>query len=142
MLSLVAILFFGPYMADLVEVKDGDTVVMDVHVWPGQINRIAIREFGVDTPEKRTRNLCEKELGIKATNFTKEFLQNKILLVTNLKEGKYAGRMLGTIVADGEELSTALISNGHGREYFGGRRQQWCEEESLILDGFFRYSSL
>ena len=37
-----------------------------------------MRVAGVDTPEKRTRDLDEKELGIDATNWMKEKLEGAI----------------------------------------------------------------
>lgn len=120
---------FGPYQASLVTVKDGDTVVLDLYVWPGQTNQISVRELGIDTPEKRTRNLCEKELGYKATNFTIGFLANKHITVENVEYGKYAGRVLGNIYADGESLSEALLSEGLAVKYDGGKKSEWCKEE-------------
>lgn len=125
---LAATILFGPYQADLVEVKDGDTILLDVHVWPGHTQSISVREWGIDTPEKRTRNLCEKELGIKATSFTADFIQNKTITVTNISLGKYAGRVLGNIYADGDSLSEALLDIGLAIPYYGGSRDHdWCE---------------
>lgn len=116
---------YGPYNADLVEVKDGDTAVLEVHIWPGVIARVSVREDGVDTPEKRTRNLCEKAMGYAATQFTEDFLVGEITL-TGVRLGKYAGRVLGSMHSDGFSLRDALIATGKGRPYDGGKREPWC----------------
>ena len=46
---------YGPYRAMVVRVLDGDTVEVDVWLWPGLVQRIKLRLAGVNTPEKRGR---------------------------------------------------------------------------------------
>ena len=66
-----------------------------------------VRVAGVDTPEKRTRDLEEKELGIEATNWIKEKLDGAIsgdddlVIRTELVGGmgKY-GRLLGWLILE------------------------------------------
>ena len=130
MISLVlAAALYGPYNADLVRVIDGDTAELDLHVFPNVVFRISVRESGIDTPEKRTRNECEKELGLRATMYTNLFLQNyRKITVYNVELGKYAGRVLGNIFVNDESLSQYLIEEGLARPYFGGHRQPWCED--------------
>jgi len=41
---------YGPYRADVVRVIDGDTVVLDAHIWPGMTQRTHLRLSGIDTP--------------------------------------------------------------------------------------------
>ena len=72
-----------------------------------------VRVAGVDTPEKRTRDLEEKELGIHATNWMKEKLDGAIsgdddlIIRTELVGGvgKY-GRLLGWLYIGDAELSS------------------------------------
>ena len=92
---------------------------------------------GVDTPEKRTRDLEEKELGIDATNWLKEKLDSTIagddelIIRTELHGGvgKY-GRLLGWLyIGDGDlSLNEQMITEGYAWTYDGGTKQKDFEE--------------
>ena len=96
-----------------------------------------MRIAGVDTPEKRTRDLDEKELGIDATNWMKEKLDGAIsgdddlIIRTELVGGmgKY-GRLLGWLyIGDGEtSLNEQMIEEGYAWAYDGGTKQKNFEE--------------
>ena len=96
-----------------------------------------VRVAGVDTPEKRTRDLEEKELGIHATNWLKEKLDGAIagdddlVIRTELVGGmgKY-GRLLGWLYIGDSELSLneQTIDEGYAWEYDGGTKQKNFEE--------------
>jgi endonuclease YncB( thermonuclease family) len=91
---------------------------------------IAVRVYGVDTPEKSFRAQCEKEaaLGLKATEYTKELVSKaKQVQVLYYSWDKYGGRVLGDLFLDGKSLRKSLINNGFAREYFGDAKQSWCE---------------
>ncbi|MDH5327685.1 MAG: thermonuclease family protein [Gammaproteobacteria bacterium] len=128
-LSANAKQLYGPYQAEVVRVVDGDTIELNVHVWPGLVQNIKLRLSGVNTPEKRGRNVsqCEKKAAQKATNFTQRWVKgiNRII-VTEVKLGKYAGRALGKIKKGELDLGEELIRAGHAKPYSGGRRQAWC----------------
>ena len=53
-------------------VLDGDTIDVTIDLGFDLFKKERVRVAGVDTPEKRTRNLEEKALGIDATNWLKE----------------------------------------------------------------------
>lgn len=118
---------FGPYQAAVVKVIDGDTLKLNVAIWPGLTQRISLRLNGVDTPEKRGSPACEKELAKQATEFTRQFVSKGAVIVSDVKLGKYAGRALGSVTVDGKDLVEALIQAGHGRAYDGGIRGSWCD---------------
>ena len=92
-----------------------------------------VRIAGVDTPEKRTRDLEEKELGIDATNWLKEKLDSTIAgddeltIRTELVGGvgKY-GRLLGWLYVGDSELSLneEMITEGYAWAYDGGTKQK------------------
>ena len=96
-----------------------------------------VRVAGVDTPEKRTRDLEEKELGIEATNWIKEKLDGAIsgdddlVIRTELVGGmgKY-GRLLGWLYIGDSELSLneIMIEEGYAWSYDGGTKQKNFEE--------------
>ena len=120
---------FGPYRAMVVRVIDGDTVEVDVMLWPGLIQRIKLRLAGVNTPEKRGRgvSLCEKVAAKRATDFTRRFVRHVAqVIVSEVRLGKYAGRALGKISVNGRDLGEALLAAGLARPYSGGRRRAWC----------------
>ena len=87
-----------------------------------------LRFKGVDTWEKRTRDLEEKKKGIAASEFTKKHLElnDGKFVIQSYGKGKY-GRVLAEIFVniDGEEtsLNKLLIENGHAYEYEGGKKQ-------------------
>jgi micrococcal nuclease len=51
-----------------------------------------------------------------------------VVTVSDVKLGKYADRVLGSVSVGGKDLVEALISAGHGRPYDGGARGSWCDE--------------
>jgi len=96
-----------------------------------------VRIAGVDTPEKRTRNLEEKALGLDATNWLKEKLEStlagddELTIRTELVGGvgKY-GRLLGWLYI-GEEsvsLNEDMITEGYAWPYDGGTKQKDFEQ--------------
>jgi micrococcal nuclease len=129
--AYAAELTYGPYRADVIKIIDGDTVQLDVAMWPRMSYRVNLRLAGVNTPEKKGRvPECEKAAGQKATNFTQNWLRGmKMVVVSELKEDKYGGRMLGKLAKpNGEDLAQALIKTGHAKPYDGGKRGPWCSD--------------
>ena len=59
-------------------VVDGDTIDVSIDLGFDLIKKERVRIAGVDTPEKRTRDLEEKALGIDATNWMKKHLEETI----------------------------------------------------------------
>ena len=57
-------------------VLDGDTIDVTIDLGFDLFKKERVRVAGVDTPEKRTRNLEEKALGIDATNWLKQKLED------------------------------------------------------------------
>ena len=115
------------------KVLDGDTidVVIDLGFDLAKTERVRIA--GVDTPEKRTRDLEEKALGLDATNWLKEKLtetikgDEELTIRTELKGGvgKY-GRLLGWLyIGDADvSLNEQMIDEGYAWEYDGGTKQK------------------
>lgn len=137
---IVALLFVFalPAQADVYDVEilriiDGDTVVVKAPFLPAPLKpELAVRVFGVDTPEKSWRGKCdyEKELGEMASAYTKSLIEMTTRHQVDLmKWDKFGGRVLGDIILDGKSLRSALIENGYAREYFGKKKESWCPEE-------------
>jgi endonuclease YncB( thermonuclease family) len=118
------------YEAVIVRVNDGDTVVIAAPFLPPPLKQeLAVRIYGVDTPEKGFRAQCpsEDQRGQAATTFTKNAV-NKSTKRQVILYGwdKFGGRVLGDMILDGQSLRAMLIANGFAREYFGEAKQSWC----------------
>ena len=119
------------------KVLDGDTIDVTIDLGFDLYKKERVRIAGVDTPEKRTRDLEEKELGIDATNWLKEKLEStlagddELSIRTELVGGvgKY-GRLLGWLyIGDAEvSLNEAMIEEGYAWPYDGGTKQKDFEE--------------
>lgn len=118
------------YDAQIVRVTDGDTVVIAAPFLPAPLKpELAVRIYGVDTPEKGHRAQCPKEaqLGELASQYTKQLVQNgQKFQVTLYSWDKFGGRVLGDIIVNGQSVRFGLIANGLAREYYGEAKQSWC----------------
>jgi len=122
------------YDAQILRVTDGDTVVISAPFLPAPFKpELAIRVYGVDTPEKGFRAQCpsEAQRGEAASAFTKKAIESAAagggrFQVTMYGWDKFGGRVLGDILINGKSLRAALIANGFAREYYGEAKQSWC----------------
>ena len=118
------------YDAQILRVSDGDTIVIAAPFLPQPLKpELAVRIYGVDTPEKGWRGQCdsEKQRGEAASVFTKNLVQaSQQRQVVLYGWDKFGGRVLGDIVLNGQSLRSALIANGFAREYYGEAKQSWC----------------
>ena len=128
------------------KVLDGDTIDVTIDLGFDLFKKERVRIAGVDTPEKRTRDLEEKELGIDATNWLKKKLEDTIAgdgdeltVRTELVggTGKY-GRLLGWLYIneDTVSLNEQMITEGYAWEYDGGTKKKDFEELREIRRGF------
>jgi endonuclease YncB( thermonuclease family) len=118
------------YEAEIIKVSDGDTIVIAAPYLPAPIKpQLAVRIYGVDTPEKGWRGKCdkEKEMGERASQFTKDMVKAGTQFHVILYGwDKFGGRVLGDILVDGVSVRHSLISNGLAREYYGEAKESWC----------------
>lgn len=118
------------YDAQIVRVNDGDTVVIAAPFLPAPLKpELAVRVYGVDTPEKGFRAQCPSEdaRGQAATQFTKNAINASTKRQVILYGwDKFGGRVLGDIILNGVSLRSELIKNGFAREYYGDAKQSWC----------------
>ena len=118
------------YDTKILRVSDGDTVVIAAPFLPAPLKpELAIRIYGVDTPEKGHRAQCpsEDQRGQAASAFTKNAVATtQKHQVTLYGWDKFGGRVLGDIILNGVSLRSELIRNGFAREYYGEAKQSWC----------------
>lgn len=119
------------YSAEVLRVTDGDTVVVAAPYLPAPLKpELAVRIYGVDTPEKGNRARCaaEDQRGQLATKFTTQAVAHSVdRKVTLYGWDKFGGRVLGDILLDGRSLRAMLIEQGLAREYYGEAKQSWCQ---------------
>ena len=128
------------------KVLDGDTIDVTIDLGFDLYKKERVRIAGVDTPEKRTRDLEEKALGIDATNWLKKKLEDTIAgegdelaIRTELVGGmgKY-GRLLGWLYIneDTVSLNEQMITEGYAWAYDGGTKQKDFETLREIRRSF------
>ena len=132
-------------MTEIKKVLDGDTIDVIIDLGFDLAKTERVRIAGVDTPEKRTRNLEEKALGIDATEWLKDKLESAIdgdddlVIRTELVGGvgKY-GRLLGWLYIGDSDLSLneQMITEGYAWAYDGGKKQKDFEELREIRRSF------
>ena len=121
-------------VTEINRVLDGDTIDVTIDLGFDLFKKERVRVAGVDTPEKRTRNLEEKALGIDATNWLKKKLEDTIAgdgdeltIRTELVGGmgKY-GRLLGWLYINEDlvSLNEQMIDEGYAWAYDGGTKQK------------------
>lgn len=124
------------YGATLLKVIDGDTIELMIDLGFNIHHKIRVRLYGVNTPESRTKDLAEKDMGMKAKAYTQDWLTNHKWVFVNTipdKNDKY-GRILARIFSsdDIDDPTTAclnkdIIQSGYAREYFGVGDKTWSE---------------
>jgi len=124
-------------VVEITKVLDGDTIDVVIDLGFDLYKKERVRVAGVDTPEKRTKDEEEKELGYDATNWLKEKLEgaihgdDELIVRTELVGGvgKY-GRLLGWLyIGDAEvSLNEMMIEEGYAWPYDGGTKQKNFEE--------------
>ena len=118
------------YRCKLLRVVDGDTIDVNLDLGFNVWHKARVRMLGIDTPEKRTRNLEEKALGLASTARLKELLKgSKIEIECSKEKGKF-GRVLGIVWATDKagnrvDCNNQLVVEGHARPYFGGKKEAW-----------------
>ena len=124
-------------VTEIVKVLDGDTIDVIIDLGFDLYKKERVRIAGVDTPEKRTRDLEEKALGEDATNWLKEQLdgaisgEDDLVIRTELigGMGKY-GRLLGWLYIgdETESINERMIQQGYAWEYDGGTKKKDFQE--------------
>ena len=132
-------------VTEINRVVDGDTIDVTIDLGFDLYKKERVRVAGIDTPEKRTRDLEEKALGIDATNYLKKKLEDTIAgddeltIRTELKGGmgKY-GRLLGWLYVGESDVSLneIMITEGYAWAYDGGTKKKNFEELREIRRSF------
>ena len=113
------------YRGKLERVVDGDTIDALIDVGFDIWLKKRIRFQGMDAWESRTRNKEEKVKGLAAKARLKEILKetNNEFILVSYGVGKF-GRCLGELflTMDSDSINNQLVSEGHAKKYYGGKR--------------------
>ncbi len=134
---LILILLASPahaqefYVYKPVKITDGDTIKLDVSKESPLIKKLglSVRIKGIDTPEKAPKAKCDKEnaLGQQATKFTTDLVSNKELLLSQVENDKYGGRIVANVKVGGVDIAQELLKKGLARVYNGEKKKSWCD---------------
>jgi len=117
----------GPVLARVVNIYDGDTIEVMAMVWPGSQINVRVRIRGIDAPEMRGRCAMERKAAIDARDRLRNIIGGRPVRLTNIRGGKYFGRVLADVEAQsGEDMEEVLLGSGLVRPYHGKRRAGWC----------------
>lgn len=122
--------------AKVVKVYDGDTIhVVFQHF--DRLFRWNCRICNIDTPELRTKNNHEKQLGYIVRDKLIKMLQDKMVTVKCYDFDKY-GRLLIDVYMpdeykdhDYQLLSEWMVEHHMAFQYDGGTKKKWTTEESI-----------
>ncbi len=115
---------FEYYVKKVTNVVDGDTIDVDIDLGFSISYSQRVRLAGIDTPESRTSDKAEKDLGLES----KEFLKSKIkdaktvvIKTEKMDSSEKYGRILGWVYLDGSSISIneQMIADGYAWGYLG-----------------------
>ena len=124
-------------VVEINRVLDGDTIDVTIDLGFDLYKKERVRVAGVDTPEKRTKNLEEKALGVDATNWLKEKLEGAISGDDELSVrtelvggvGKYGRLLVWLYIGDDlVSLNEQMITEGYAHAYDGGTKDMNLEK--------------
>jgi endonuclease YncB( thermonuclease family) len=119
------------FVKSIDRIVDGDTIDISIDLGFDLTKKERVRLAGIDTPETRTKNPKEKEMGYQATEFLEMHLMEATkLTVKTAKDGKF-GRMLGWLYKSEKDVTSineTMIDEGYAWAYDGGTKVRNLED--------------
>lgn len=104
-------------------VYDGDTFKINLNCSVAvYCEKVPVRVLGVDTPEIKGKTAKEKRLAQKAKAFTKNFLAQRPVSLSDCGRDKYFRLLCKVTNGQGQNLAQELIKRDLGYEYWGGKK--------------------
>jgi len=116
----------------VVSVYDADTVTVIVPL-NDKMYMVKCRLLGIDSAEKRTKNLDEKKVSLEATEWLSNLIKGKVIWIKCGDWGKYGGRMLGTLYMTKDDMdinqsiNDEIINKGYAYKYDGKKKKKFEE---------------
>lgn len=109
----------------IASVYDGDTFKINLNCSLAvYCEKVPVRVRGVDTPEIKGKTEREKKLAQKAKEFTKEFLNQEPVNLSDCSRDKYFRLLCDVKNGQGKDLAHELIKNDLGYSYQGGTKSK------------------
>jgi len=123
------------YVYKALRIIDGDTIAINIQQESPLIQKLglSVRIKGIDAPERGSKAKCEKERikAEEAQKFVNELVGvtgEKELLLSEVKNDKYGGRIVAVVKVGGVDIAKALLNRGLAVPYTGeGPKHNWCK---------------
>lgn len=107
----------------IASVYDGDTFKINLNCSLSvYCEKVPVRVLGVDCPEIKGKTEEEKHLAQQAKEFTKKFLDNSPISLTDCGRDKYFRLLCKVQNGQGQNLADELIKHDLGYKYYGGTK--------------------
>ena len=115
---------FTYYVKEVKKVVDGDTIDADIDLGFDISFSSRVRLAGIDTPESRTADKLEKQLGLESKAYLKKAIDSSksvVIKTEKMDSSEKYGRILGWVFLDGSEVSInqKMIDDGYAWGYMG-----------------------
>lgn len=116
---------YGSVDARLIRVHDGDTIVVDIPLWPAIVGEaIQVRLHGYDAPELQSEK--HGALAKQATERMTELTATQRVRLMDLRRDKFF-RLNARILSEGVDVATKLVAEGLVKPYTGRGPKPWSE---------------
>jgi micrococcal nuclease len=117
-------IMFTYYVKEVKKVVDGDTIDADIDLGFDISFSSRVRLAGIDTPESRTTDKLEKQLGLESKAYLKNAIDSAktvVIKTEKMDSSEKYGRILGWVFLDGSEVSInqKMIDEGYAWGYMG-----------------------
>lgn len=108
----------------VIKVYDGDTITVasKIPIPNSPLYRFSVRLNGIDCPEKRTKNISEKETALLAQKRVAELILNKRVVLQGVQLEKY-GRLLARVYIGDICINDLLVNERLALAYDGGTKK-------------------
>ena len=115
---------FTYYVKEVKKVVDGDTIDANIDLGFDISFSSRVRLAGIDTPESRTTDKLEKQLGLESKAYLKNAIDSAktvVIKTEKMDSSEKYGRILGWVFLDGSEVSInqKMINEGYAWGYMG-----------------------
>jgi micrococcal nuclease len=117
-------IMFEYYVKKVTKVVDGDTIDVEIDLGFDISFSSRVRLAGIDTPESRTKDKAEKELGLQSKEYLAKHLKDAksvVIKTEKINSTEKFGRVLGWVYINGDtvSLNDMMINDGYAWGYMG-----------------------